>query len=98
PDISGRPAWIMEPAGHFERLPDAKASDFLHVHEYQYFIRNKDNVEVKVNAQLKNLAPYHIANELLMAPRQEVLTDTLEYFAENNAVTAYHYTTEPTTA
>jgi len=97
PDISGRPAWIMEPAGRFERLPDAKASDFLHVHEYQYFISNKDNVEVKINAQLKNLAPYHIANELLMAPRQEVLTDTLEYFAENNAVTAYHYTTEPTT-
>lgn len=98
PDISGRPAWILEsPKGHFERLPDAKAGEFRHDHQYEYVFKGMDDTRIKVNAKLEHLAPYHIANDLLLAPRSEVLTDTLEYFAEGQSVNSFKYTKEPTT-
>ncbi len=98
PDISGRPAWILEsPKGHFERLPETVPKAFAHVHDYEYKFKSQDDVSVRVNAQLNHMAGYRIASDLLMAPRSEVLTDTLEYFAEGQAVNTFRYIKEPTT-
>lgn len=97
-DISGRPAWILQPGhGHFERLPPAQSQDFVHLHDYQYSFQTMDMVKVKVDAQLKGLASFHIANELLMVPRSEVLTETLDYFSEGQEVRSFHYLKEPQT-
>lgn len=98
PDIAGRPAWILEPGkGHFERLPEAVSTNFVHFHDYEYNFKSIDAVNVMVNAHLTHMAPYHIANELLMAPRSEVLSDTLEYFTEGQAVHSFKYIKEPQT-
>ncbi|NJL24894.1 MAG: hypothetical protein HC902_06785 [Calothrix sp. SM1_5_4] len=99
PDISGRPAWVMSAdGGWFERLPAAKPSDFHYVHEYEYRFRPDSQVKVRVNASFRNLAPYHLANDLLMMPRSEVLSETLEYFSEGQEVRAYKFLREPQAA
>ena len=97
-DISGRPAWILaKDHGHFDRLPPSTSRDFEHRHEYEYRFKSADLVKVKVRAQLMKMAPFHIANELLMAPRSSVLSEALEYFSEGQDVRAFHYLKEPTT-
>lgn len=99
PDISGRPAWVMGTGapGRFERLPEAKPVDFLHVHDYAYRFKSDDEVKVEVRASLKQLAPYRIANELLLTSKSEVLSDTLEYFSEGQEVHDFKYKKEPNT-
>jgi hypothetical protein len=95
PDISGRPAYILDPKGaFFTRLPPSTSKDFQHLHDFQYRFRGEDT-EVRVSAELKKLAPYRIANELFMSPRSEVLTNTLEYFSEGQEVKSFHYIKEP---
>lgn len=97
PDISGRPSWVMdEKGGTFERLPKAEVSDFEHIHNYSYRF-NVDDVAVKVSAQLKRLAPYRIANELLLTSKSEVLSGALEYFTEGAEVQKFDYKKEPKT-
>lgn len=98
PDIAGRPAWIMQAAnGHMERLPPAESKNYVHHHEYEYRFKNMDEVQVKVEASLKHMAPFHLATQLMMAPRSEVLSDALEYFTEGQEVRKFHYNKEPET-
>lgn len=98
PDISGRPAFVITAkGGEFDRLPDPKPEDFEHLHEYEYRFADDDTVKVRLNAHLKRLAPYEIANELMLASRSEVLTSTLEYFSEGQELKSFHYVKEPTT-
>jgi hypothetical protein len=98
PDISGRPSWLMGEGGQrFVRLPAAAPSDFEHVHEYEYRFRGEDMVSVRVNAQLNKLAPYDLANELMMMPRPQVLSDSLDYFSEGQEVKSFKYNKEPQT-
>jgi hypothetical protein len=80
---------------HFERLPAARSEDFQHVHDYEYRFQAKDVVAVRVNADLKNLAPYQLENQLLMRPKSEVLSSALEYFSEGQEVKSFHYEKEP---
>jgi len=99
PDISGRPSWIMgrDKPGRFERLPEALPKDFQHVHDYAYRFQSDDEVKVQVHASLKQLAPYRIANELLLSSKSEVLSSTLEYFSEGQEVHDFNYKKEPVT-
>jgi transglutaminase-like putative cysteine protease len=97
PDISGRPAWLMGTPGRFERIPEARPMDFQHVHDYAYRFNSDDEVKVQVRASLKQLAPYRIANELLLTSKSEVLSNTLEYFSEGQEVHAFDYKKEPST-
>lgn len=98
PDISGRPAWIMsEKGGSFERLPEAKPEEFQHVHDYTYQFRSIDDVSVQVKAQFKNLAPYRMANDLLLTSKSELLSSWLEYFSEDQEVRTFEYKKEPKT-
>lgn len=98
PDIAGRPAYVLDPKNpRFERLPEIKPTDLMHVHDYEYRFRTADTVAVKVSAQLKDLAPYHLANELMMRPKSEVLSSTLDYFSEGQEVRSFKYTKEPQT-
>lgn len=98
PDISGRPAWVMnDKGGAFERLPPAKPEQFEYVHNYSYRFNGNEDVKVNVSANLKQLAPYRIANELMMLSKSEVLTSTLDYFAEGAEVQKFDYKTEPKT-
>lgn len=98
PDIAGRPAWILQPnQGHFERLPEEQSSQFVHHHEFEYNFKSMDDVRVDVKASLKHLAPYHIASQLMMTSRSEVLSETLEYFTEGQEVRSFHYITAPET-
>ncbi len=98
PDIAGRPAWILQAGqGHFARLPPALSPNFVHAHDYEYRFKSQDAVNVTVTANLRHLAPYRLANELMMAPRSGVLSETLEYFSEGQEVHSFHYTKEPQT-
>lgn len=99
PDISGRPAFVLKPGGgEFERLPEAKPEEFVHIHNYEYRFKNEDTVLVDVDARLEKLAPYHFANQLMLAPRSEVLTETLDYFSEGQEIHKFHYNHEPKTS
>jgi hypothetical protein len=99
PDISGRAAWVMGNGapGKFERIQESKPSDFMHVHDYDYQFKSDDEVKVRVRASLKQLAPYRIANELLLTSKSEVLSETLEYFSEGQEVHTFDYKKEPST-
>ncbi len=98
PDISGRPAWVMsDKGGAFERLPEPTVVDFEHVHDYVYRFKTNDDVAVKVSAHWKKLAPYRVANELLLTSKSEVLSNTLDYFAEGAEVQKFDYKKEPST-
>lgn len=98
PDISGRPGFVVTAkGGEFDRLPDPKPEDFEHFHDYEYRFDNDDSVRVRLKAQLKRLAPYQIANELMLAPRSEVLSTTLEYFSEGQELKSFRYIKEPAT-
>lgn len=98
PDISGRPAYVLVRTGaYFDRLPEAQPVDFTHVHDYEYRFKPDEIVGVKVNAQLKNLAPFQLANELMMRPKSEVITNTLDYFSEGQEVRSFKYEREPQT-
>lgn len=96
PDISGRPAWILSEAARFARLPSPQPQDFEHVHRYEYRFNGGDIVKVKVSAELLNLAAYDVANDLMLSPRSEVLSDTLEYFSEGQEVKSHKFITQPT--
>ncbi len=98
PDISGRPAWIMnEKGGSFERLPEAKPEEFEHVHDYTYRFHSADDVAVQLKAQFRKLAPYRMANDLLLTSKSELLSSWLEYFSEDQEVRKFEYKTEPKT-
>lgn len=97
PDISGRPAWLMGEVGRLARLPDPTPEQFEHVHEYEYRFDADDEVMVRVKADFKNLAPHAIANDLMLLPRTQVLSETLEYFSEGNEVKSHKYRLEPNT-
>lgn len=97
PDISGRPAWLMGEKGHFERLPESKPEQFEHVHNYEYRFKDEDTVLVKVEAQLKDVAGYSLANDLMMSPKSDVLSETLDYFSEGQEVKSHKYIQEPAT-
>jgi hypothetical protein len=98
PDIAGRPAWVLgKDADRFARTPALKAQDFEHVHDYEYRFRDEDTVTVNVKAQLNKMAPYEIASDLMLAPKPEVLQDTLEYFSEGQEVKSFKYKQEPQT-
>lgn len=98
PDISGRAAYVLDPKGaHFERVPPVTPENFEHLHNYEYRFVSTDVVSVKVDALLKGLAPYHLASELMLSPRSEVLNNTLEYFSEGQEVKSYKFITEPKT-
>jgi hypothetical protein len=98
PDISGRPGFVVTAkGGEFDRLPDPKPEDFEHDHEYEYRFDHDDSVSVRLSAHLKHLAPYQIANELMLAPRSEVLSSTLEYFTEGQELKTFRYLREPST-
>lgn len=99
PDISGRPAWVMRAeGGQFVRIPEAQAEDFDHEHVYTYKFNGDDDVRVKVKAALKRLAPYRIANDLMLSSRSEVLSSTLEYFTEGQQIYKYKFVKEPKTS
>lgn len=98
PDIAGRPAWLLGEGGRkFARLPAATPADYEHVHEYEYRFKGEDMVTVRVNARLNKLAPYDLANELMMIPRPQVLSDSLDYFSEGQEVKSFKYIKEPQT-
>lgn len=98
PDIAGRPSWLLGEGGRkFARLPASIPSDFEHLHEYEYRFKGEDMVTVRVNAHLTKLAPYDLANELMMIPRPQVLSDSLEYFSEGQEVKSFKYLKEPQT-
>lgn len=96
-DISGRPSWLLGAEGKFVRLPDAKPEEFEHVHEYEYRFADEDTVKVRVKADLKNLAASELSNNLMLSPRTEVLSDTLEYFSEGQEIKSHKYLLEPKT-
>ena len=97
-DISGRPAFVLDAqAAHFERLPEAQPQLFGHTREYEYQFKGDDQTDVRLKASFKDLAAFHLANELMMAPRPEVLTSTLDYFSEGQDVISYKYLQEPQT-
>lgn len=97
PDISGRPAWLMSETGRFERLPEDKPEQFEHLHNYEYSFKDEDTVKVKVEAHLNDLAAYSISNDLMMSPKSDVLSETLEYFSEGQEVKSHKYIKEPQT-
>ncbi|MBX3021214.1 MAG: DUF3857 domain-containing transglutaminase family protein [Bdellovibrionales bacterium] len=98
PDIAGRPAWILDPKGaYFDRTPPSTPDDFQHVHDYEYRFKSDDEVAVRVNATLKNLASHNIANELMLSSRSAVLSNTLDYFSEGLEVKSFKYVKEPKT-
>lgn len=97
-DISGRPAWILDPKGaHFDRLPDQNAEDYKMADGYEYRFRGRDQVAVRVDAWFRDQAAFRLANDLMMAPRSEVLTSTLDFFSEGQQVKSFHYQREPQT-
>jgi hypothetical protein len=100
PDIAGRPAWVLlqTQPGYFDRLPPSESKNFVHQHEYEYRFKDLDTVTVSVNAQLKGMAAYHLANELLLEPRSEVLSESLVYFSEEQEVRNFHFAKEPDTS
>lgn len=97
PDISGRPAWLLGAQGRFVRLPEARPEEFEHVHEYEYRFKDIDTVKVRLKADLKNLAPFDLANDLMLSPRTAVLSDTLEYFSEGQEIKSHKFILEPKT-
>ena len=97
-DIAGRAAWVLDPKNpRFDRLPVVGSMAFLHVHEYEYKFDGADNVRVRVKADLKGMASFRIANDLLMNSRSDVLSDTLEYLSEGQELHSFHYVKEPAT-
>lgn len=94
PDIAGRPAWLMAKS-KFARIPALKAEDFEHIHQYEYRFRGEDTVQVKLDARLNRLAGYDLANELMLAPRADVLSDTLAYFSEGQELKSHRFLKEP---
>lgn len=98
PDISGRPAYILsEKGGYFERLPAPKSDDFEHIHDYTYSFRASDEVFVKLKAAFNKLAPYRMANDLLLTSKSELLSSWLEYFSEDQEVRDFNFKKEPKT-
>ncbi len=97
PDISGRPSWLLGVKGRFARLPEAKPEEFEHVHDYEYRFTGDDSVKVRVKADLKKLAPFDLANDLMLSPQTTVLGETLEYFSEGQEVQSHKFLTEPKT-
>ncbi len=97
PDISGRPSWLMGEGGGFARLPEAQAEQFVNVHNYEYRFQDEDTVKVKVDASFEKLAPYNMANNLMLAARSEVLSSTLDYFSEGQEVKGHRFLKEPQT-
>lgn len=97
PDISGRPAWLMGEGGGFLRIPASKPEQFIHVHNYEYRFEGEGDVKVKVDANFEKLAPYSMANDLMMNSRTEILTSTLDYFSEGQEVKSHKYLKEPAT-
>jgi hypothetical protein len=97
PDISGRPSWLLSGQGRFVRLPEARPEEFEHNHEYEYHFKDIDTVKVRVKADLKDLAPFDLSNDLMLSPRTAVLSDTLEYFSEGQEIKSHSFIVEPKT-
>lgn len=97
-DIAGKPAWILtDSPAHFERIPQAMSQNFHHLTEYQYTFHSNNQVKVHVSAELKQLAPFRLATELMNMPRSQVLSETLDYFSEGHEVRSFRFIKEPVT-
>ena len=97
PDISGRPTYLLGEPGKITRLPAGSPDDFEHLHNYEYRFNADGSVRVRVKAQMKRMAPYQLANDMMLSPRTDVLSQTLTFFSEGQELMSHKYLTEPTT-
>jgi hypothetical protein len=101
-DISGRPAWVIglkdgKSNSAFDRLPVTRSKSVVHRQEYIYEFGDDDSVRVRVKSDMEGMAPFRVANELMLESRSEVLSDVLEYLTEGNELQSHHFITEPST-